>query len=112
MPGGHSFRSWGAVLVAGGFLFSGFVPGPQSASHMADPTASAASRTSLRICLRLADESSFGGPARVRLRSPDGREVTGTAGADGDFLFNDVMPRDYTVEAIAPGFAPVRQKIE
>ena len=112
MPGAHSFRSWGAVLVAGGFLSSGIVSGQQSASHMADPTASAASRTSLRICLRLADESSFGGPARVRLRSPDGREVTGTAGPDGDFLFNDVMPRDYTIEAIAPGFAPVRQKIE
>jgi hypothetical protein len=79
---------------------------------LADPSSAAAGRISLRICLRLADESSFGGPARVRLRNADGREVPGVPGPDGDFLFRDVAPRDYTIEATAPGFAPVHQKIE
>ena len=112
MPGAHSFRSWPATLVACCVLSTANLCAQEAASHLADPSSSAAGRTSLRICLRLADESSFGGPARVRLRNAEGRDVPGVPGPDGDFLFSDVVPRDYTIEATAPGFAPVRQKIE
>jgi hypothetical protein len=47
----------------------------------------------------------------VRLRSADGGEVVGIPDADGEFLFTGVDPRDYTIEATAPGFLPVQQAI-
>lgn len=109
MPGAQSFRSWRATLLACCVLSSTHISAQQA---LVDPSSSVARHTSLRICLRLADESSFGGPARVRLRSAEGRELLGIPGPDGDFLFTDVAPRDYTIEATAPGFAPVHQKIE
>lgn len=112
MPGAQSFRCYRATLVAWCVLCAAHVSAQQAPSNLVDSSSSAAGRTSLRICLRLADESSFGGPARVRLRSAEGRDVTGIPGPDGDFLFNDVAPRDYTIEATAPGFAPVHQNIE
>ena len=112
MPGVHSFRSWRATLVACCILCAGDISAQQSTSSVADPSSSAAVHTSLRICLRLADESSFGGPARVRLRNAEGRETPGVQGPDGDFFFSDVAPRDYTIEATAPGFSPVHQQIE
>ncbi len=112
MPGAQSFRSWPATLLACGVFSASYIFGQQAASNLPETASSATERTSLRICLRLNDESSFGGPARVRLRNSDGREIPGIAGPDGDFLFSDVAPRDYTIEATAPGFAPVHQKIE
>jgi len=112
MLGVHSFRSWRATLVACCILCAGDISAQQSTSSVADPSSSAAVHTSLRICLRLADESSFGGPARVRLRNAEGLETPGVQGPDGDFFFSDVAPRDYTIEATAPGFSPVHQQIE
>jgi hypothetical protein len=93
-------------------LSAAHISAQQATSNLADPSSSPAGHASLRICLRLADESSFGGPARVRLRNAEGREVPGMPEPDGNFLFNDVAARAYTIEATAPGFAPVHQKIE
>jgi len=112
MPGARSFRCYYATLLACCALCAAHVSPRQATSNLVDASNAAAGRTSLRICLRLADESSFAGPARVRLRSAEGREVLGVPGPNGDFLFNDVAARDYTIEATAPGFAPVHQKIE
>jgi len=111
MPGARSFRSWSARLVVCFALSARGLFAQQSAAFPADPGETASRVASLRVSLRLADESAFGGPARVHLRSPDGAELVGTPNADGQFLFTGISPTDYTIEATAPGFLPVRQAI-
>ena len=67
---------------------------------------------SLRIRLRLPDESPFAGSASVRVMPNEGYEVAGRTEADGEMLFTDVPPGIYIMEASAPGFLNVRQKIQ
>lgn len=75
------------------------------------PTA-AATASSLRICLRLSDESPFTGSANVRVMPNEGYEISGTTTAEGEMLFSDVPPGTYTVETSAPGFLTARQKVQ
>jgi hypothetical protein len=65
--------------------------------------------SSLKVCLRLEDESPFWGAAGVRVVSGDGHEIVGTpAVSEGELLFSGMQPGTYGVEATAPGFLTVR----
>jgi len=82
---------------------------PKSPDILAHPSAGS---PSLRIRLRLPDESPFSGWASVRVMPNEGYEVSGTMESEGEVVFNDVPSGTYTMEASAPGFLSVRQKIE
>jgi hypothetical protein len=67
----------------------------------------------LKICLRMQDDSAFSGSAGVRVMPSEGYEVSGTSTeSDGETVFADMVPGTYSVEVSAPGFLTVRQKIE
>jgi tetratricopeptide (TPR) repeat protein len=67
---------------------------------------------SLKIALRLADNSPFDGEAALRLLNSATSEAKNTTtGPDGDAVFPDVQPGNYALEASAPGFATVKQNI-
>ena len=64
---------------------------------------------SLKVCLRLDDESAFRGFATVRVMPKEGYEIQGVpTGSDGELLFSAMSLGSYTVEAVAPGFLTVR----
>jgi len=67
---------------------------------------------SVRVCLRLHDESAYVGPATVRLTREKGSEITGESASDGVILFSDLEPGTYTIRVASPGFAPVQQEIQ
>lgn len=63
----------------------------------------------LNIYLRMPDDSPFVGVARVRVRGGKGTEFDSDAiGTKGDVVFPNLAPGTYSVEADAPGFAPIR----
>ena len=66
---------------------------------------------SVRVCLRLQDESAYVGPAIVRLTSEKGAEITGKSESDGVVLFSDLEPEGYTVSVTSPGFTPIQQEV-
>jgi hypothetical protein len=68
---------------------------------------------SLKICLRLQDDSPFIGSASVHVVPSQGYEATGApTEADGEMIFTNLAPGSYMVEASAPGFLMVRQNIQ
>lgn len=74
-----------------------------SAEPRSDPATS-----SLKVCLRLEDESPFWGSPGVRVVSSEGHEVVGAQTASkGEFLFSGMQPGVYSVEATSPGFLTV-----
>ena len=78
------------------------------ARHSSAPTLAA-----LKICLRLSDDSAFSGLATLRVVSSQGLQITGkTTDSDGETIFPELAPGRYAIEAIAPGFAAVKQTIE
>jgi hypothetical protein len=65
----------------------------------------------LKVNLRLQDDSPFIGVASLRVTSREGHEAAGApSGSDGETIFNAILPGNYTVEANAPGFLTVRQE--
>jgi hypothetical protein len=72
-----------------------------------------ANSTSLKISLRLSDDSAFSGLASLHVANSEGAEVAGKATEpEGDTLFSDLAPGAYSIEATAPGFASVKQSVE
>lgn len=70
---------------------------------------------SLRICLRLEDETLFLGRATVQLKREDAEAITGTLPElQGELQFLHLKPGKYTVEVTAIGYqsAPVTTEIE
>jgi len=66
---------------------------------------SAGPLATLKICLRLEDESPFLGPATVRVSPEEGNELLGMpAGAPGEFLFSGVTSGKYVAVVGAPGY--------
>jgi len=64
---------------------------------------------SLKICLRLQDDSPFLGAVNVRVTPEEGYEVTGApAETPGEYLFPEVSPGKYIVEVSEPGFLAAR----
>lgn len=113
MHGARLIRSV-AVLWAAYLLFSAgdvaALPVPPQA--LSAETTPGKNSNSIRICLRLSDQSPFGGTANVRVMPSEGYEITGTMQSEGEVLFTDVPPGSYTLEANAPGFLAVREKIQ
>jgi hypothetical protein len=67
---------------------------------------------SLKISLRLLDDSPFSGSASIRIMPSEGYEVSGSpTESEGETLFPDMQPGTYMMEANAPGFLTVRQKV-
>lgn len=111
MYGARPFRRlvlWVGVLLAIGNLCAQQDTSKSSLVPARPDTAS----SSLRIRLRLPDESPFSGSASVRVMPSEGYELGGTMESEGDVVFKDVPPGTYTLETSAPGFLFVRQKIE
>jgi hypothetical protein len=87
-------------------------PQPTAPSVTADP-AGLTGKGTLKICLRMPDDSAFSGSASVHVMPTEGYEVSGTPSeSDGEMIFAGMQPGTYTVEVNAPGFLSVRQKIE
>ena len=67
---------------------------------------------SLKICLRLQDDSPFNGSASLHVLPSQGYEVTGAATeSEGEMMFSNLSSGTYMVEASAPGFLMVRQNV-
>jgi hypothetical protein len=79
-----------------------------------DSQASSSAQTNvLQVHLQLQDGSPFSAAANVQVVPHEGSEIVGRpSGSDGEIIFADVPPGDYTVEASAAGFLGVRQKIQ
>lgn len=106
------YKTFVAALAA--FLWLPLPPIP-TFSQQNPPTAnsshtpSEASDASLRICLRLQDESPFDGLATVRVMPSQGYEIVGTpTAASGELIFPAIPPGAYSIEVAAPGFLAVR----
>jgi hypothetical protein len=113
MHGARLIRSFAVLWTVDLLLLAGDVaalPVPPQASSV--QTIPAKNSNSIRICLRLSDQSPFGGTANVHVMPSEGYEITGTMPSEGEVLFTDVPPGSYTVEAAAPGFLAVREKIQ
>ena len=100
-----------AVIV---YLTFGFASAQQSSNeNSAIRNSSDQVLPSLRICLRLSDDSAFSGLASLRVVSSQGSEISGNAtDSEGETIFPKLTPGRYYVEAIAPGFARVKQTVE
>ncbi len=78
----------------------------------ANPPADAA-EASLKVRLRLEDESPFLGAVSMRLMPEDGYEIIGApTGNEGEMQFSGLEPGKYTVEASAPGYLAVRRSTQ
>jgi hypothetical protein len=91
-----------------------FASVPQSSSEKSsDRRPSDSNFPSLKICLRLSDDSAFSGLATLQVISSQGLQITGKpTDLDGETIFPELAPGRYSIEAIAPGFALVKQTIE
>lgn len=68
---------------------------------------------SLKICLRLPDESAFAGAALVRVAPERGEELLGGPGdVKGEFLFFAVSAGKYIVDVSAPGYLAARTSVQ
>jgi hypothetical protein len=68
---------------------------------------------SLKVSLRLPDNSTFAGLATLHVIKSDGSEATGKPGdSDGETVFSNLAPGTYSVEASSPGFVPAKQSVE
>ena len=95
------------ALVAAEAVASTAAPAQQPASPLLDPKTAPTTpaMATLKVCLRLEDETPFTGFASVRVIPDAGNELLGMpAEKDGEFLFSGVTAGRYTVEVRAPGF--------
>jgi hypothetical protein len=80
--------------------------GPRT-TDVAIPASDALPRSTLKICLRLEDQSPFLGVARLRVLPETGDELMGVGNDNGEIFYYAVAPGTYTLDVIAPPFAPV-----
>ncbi|MGH9747152.1 MAG: hypothetical protein ACRD59_13720 [Candidatus Acidiferrales bacterium] len=67
----------------------------------------------LKICLRLLDETPFGGQAAVGLLTEQGLEtLSENIQLEGEILFPNLLPGTYKIRASAPGFVHVEQTVK
>jgi hypothetical protein len=108
----HIVSSVIAILFAASLcaivLLAQQAPKEKPSQHSSNPNS-----TSLKISLRLPDDSAFSGLASLYVVNSEGAEVAGKATeSEGDTLFSDLAPGSYSVEASAPGFVSVKQPVE
>ncbi len=95
------------------FLCAAAVLAQQAAKEKAGQHPSNPNSTSLKISLRLPDDSAFSGLANLHVANSEGAEVVGKLTEfEGDILFSDLAADTYSVEATAPGFVSVKQSVE
>jgi hypothetical protein len=102
------------VLTLSVFLVCGVLPAQQSSKGNSVAThASNTTSPSLKICLRLPDDSAFSGLSSLRVATAEGSGVAGKpTGSEGETIFSGLTPGSYSVEANAPGFVSVKQLVE
>jgi hypothetical protein len=101
----RSVALFAALLLLPAHILSQQSSVPASQSQ----TLSTPETSSLRVCLRLPDESPFRGFSDVRVMTSEGHEIQNAASAsDGELLYTGVPLGAYTVETAAPGFLQVR----
>lgn len=111
MRGAQLFRHLTIVLTAL-FLIDHLAVGQSSGQNLSAQTPVGSQNSSLRICLRLQDESPFIGQATVRVTGREGREVSGKMESEGELVFPDLPPGTYAIETSAPGFVTTQENIE
>jgi hypothetical protein len=68
---------------------------------------------SLKVRMRLEDETPFTGEATLHVATTQGAMVNGNpTETEGETLFTHLIPGIYVVEADAPGFAPLKQTVQ
>src|SRR6476646_2516007 len=110
MRGARLFRHLTIVFTA--LSLVGLAVGQSSAPNLSAQTPVGSQNSSLRISLRLQDESPFVGQATVRVTGREGREVSGMMESDVEMVFAEMPPGTYAIETSAPGFATVQENIE
>jgi hypothetical protein len=75
-------------------------------------TSDSAASSTLRICLRLEDQSPFLGAASVLMLPETGYELLGVRDDKGDVDFYAVPPGAYTIAVAAAPFSPVRLRVQ
>lgn len=113
MSGARLFQ-YPAMLLACLLASSGNLRAQNEALPLTPPlqVPAAVATTSLRISLRLQDETPFLGIANARIVPNDGPDIPATAESDGVMVFHDLLPGAYVLEVTAPGFAPVKQNLQ
>ena len=67
----------------------------------------------LNIRIRTQDDSPFAGIANLRVVTHAGSELSGSKSAsEGETIYSALPPGTYSIEASAPGFAPLKQTID
>lgn len=93
------------VLAARLFVLAAGLPAQTAPGPALLDSKSVGPVATLKICLRLEDESPFLGPATVRVSPEEGNELLGMpAGAPGEFLFSGVTSGIYVAVVGAPGY--------
>jgi hypothetical protein len=102
------------LLTLSGLLVCSVLPAQQSSKgNSVVPNVSDPNSPSLKICLRLPDDSAFSGLVNLRVASSEGSDVAGKPTAsEGETVFSELAPGSYSVHANAPGFVSVRQTVE
>jgi len=102
---GLSRSALSLVLAAGLFVLARSLSAQSAAGPALLDSKSAGPVATLKICLRLEDESPFLGPATVRVSPEEGNELLGmAAGGPGEFLFSGVTSGKYVAVVGAPGY--------
>jgi hypothetical protein len=96
------------------FLIFGTLSAHQgSKENSAGQHSSNSNTPSLKICLRLSDDSPFSGLASLHVVSPQGSELPGKpTDSEGEAILPNLVGGTYSVEASAPGFVSVKQTVE
>jgi hypothetical protein len=102
------------LLTLSAFLVCGVLSAQQSSKETSVPPHAPNTKSpSLKICLRLLDDSAFSGLVNLRVASAQGSDIAGIAtDSEGETIFSDLSPGSYSVEANAPGFVSVQQLVE
>ena len=87
-------------------------PSQPAESAASAPSAPVGAAT-LNIRIRTQDDSPFAGIANLRVVTHAGSELSGAKSAsEGETIYSALPPGTYSIEASAPGFAPVKQTID
>jgi hypothetical protein len=102
---GFSRTTLPLALFAQLFVLAASLPGQTAAAAALLDSRPASGDATLKICLRLEDETPFLGPASVRVSPEEGNELLGMpADAPGEFLFSGVTSGKYVALVGAPGY--------
>ena len=107
------FRLFGIAILGGFATLLSALPAhalPQDLAANRPPDSPAPS--TLRICLRLEDQSPFLGAARVLVLPETGYELLGLRDDKGEVDFYAVPPGAYTIAVSAAPFSPVRLRVQ